>query len=376
MDHNRYYNAGSDAGFWSQRSGNEFFGNLASWQATIGLDAGSSLGDPGIDGSGRIMVGSPSIDAGRSLGSVVDDIDREPRTGTYDIGADEYPVAVQVVPSAPLNLVAAGSSGRVTLTWAGSAGADSYQVERTADGSAGWSQVGTAAAGVTTWQDAGLAAAATYRYRVRAANAAGTSPYSNIAAATTASDATAPAGGTLFADHFDAASRGAGWSTVGGTWAQSGGVLSQTKLEWGEPQKASVTGVAFPAAVEVRSRVRVDSWGGGESARAGISLGADASGRGYNLVFHGDTNTVQFLNDQVAWGSSYAFAWRVGTWYRFALRQEGGVLYGKVWADGEAEPASWQFRQEGWAERPGAPGLNGGSYATTTASFDDFSVTT
>jgi len=80
---------------------------------------------------------------------------------------------------------------------------------------------------------------------------------------------------------------------------------------------------------------------------------------------------VQFLHDHVAWGNSYAFAWQVGTWYWFALRQEGGVLYGKVWADGEAEPEGWMFQQDDWAPRAGAPGLNGG-----TASFDDFAVGT
>ena len=37
------------------------------------------------------------------------------------------------------------------------------------------------------------------------------------------------------------------------------------------------------------------------------------------------------------------------------------MLLGKVWADGQAEPAGWMFRQEGWAPRAGAPGLNGGS---------------
>ena len=122
--------------------------------------------------------------------------------------------------------------------------------------------------------------------------------------------------------------------------------------------------------------MRVDSWAGGDYARAGVSLGDDGSGRGYNLLFHKDTNTVQFLYDFTAWGSSYAFAWQVGTWYWFALRQEGGVLYGKVWADGQAEPTSWMFRQDGWDRRPGSPGLNGGTYSASTASFDDFSVTT
>ncbi len=370
MSHNRYYNAGSGAAFWSERSGQVFYDTFATWQATLGADANSSLGDPGIDASGRLMADSQSIDAGRTLVGVVDDFDREPRTGAYDIGADEYPAALQAVPPAPGGLVAQGTtSGRIALTWAGSPGADAYLLERSADGLAGWSQVGTAGAGVTAWQDTGLAAATTYHYRVRAANGAGLSPYSATATTT-------PADGTLFVDHFAAAALGPSWSTVGGTWDQADGVLRQSGLEAADPKSAAVTGIAFPTDVEVTARVRVDSWAGGDSARAGVGLGVDAAGRGYNLVFHQDTNTVQFLHDHVAWGNSYAFAWRVGTWYWFTLRQEGGVLYGKAWADGEAEPEGWMFRQDGWAPRAGAPGLNGGSYAGSTASFDDFSVTT
>ena len=81
---------------------------------------------------------------------------------------------------------------------------------------------------------------------------------------------------------------------------------------------------------------------------------------------------MQFLHDHVAWGNRYAFAWQVGAWYHFALRQEGGVLLGKVWADGQAEPAALDVPPGGLGPARGAPGLNGGSYAAATASFDDF----
>jgi len=186
--------------------------------------------------------------------------------------------------------------------------------------------------------------------------------------------AISPSTGVLFGDGFDGSSLGAGWTTVGGHWEQSGGVLRQTGL-WDLGQnKADVAGVALPTDVEVTARVRVDTWAG-DDARVGVSLGDDAAGVGYDLVFHRDTDTVQFLHDYVAWGDSYAFAWRVGTWYRFRLRQSGGVLDGKVWEDGQAEPASWMFRQEGWAPRSGAAGLTGGSYGGSTASFDDFAAT-
>ena len=171
----------------------------------------------------------------------------------------------------------------------------------------------------------------------------------------------------LFADNFDPNSLGmgmSGWTKVGGSWSRSARVaeLRQTDTGAGDPKKALASGVATPAAAEVTARVRVDSWAGGDMARAGVSLGNDAAGRGYNLVFHADTGTVQFLHDDVAWGDRYSFDWQVGTWYWFKLRQEAdGTLRGKVWADGSAEPTGWMFEQRGWAARAGSAGLNGGA---------------
>src|SRR5206468_6355126 len=87
-----------------------------------------------------------------------------------------------------------------------------------------------------------------------------------------------------------------------------------------------------------------------------------------------DTDTVEFLNDQVTWGNAYAFAWSPGAWYWFELEERAGTLYGKVWADGTPEPAVWMFEQDGWADRPGAPALTGGSDDGAIASFDDVTV--
>ena len=117
------------------------------------------------------------------------------------------------------------------------------------------------------------------------------------------------------------------------------------------------------------------AWFAGWVAVAALIWATYAAGLGYNLVFHRDNNTVEFLHDHVAWGNKYAFAWQVGTWYHFALRQQDGVLYGKVWADGQAEPAGWMFEQRGWAARSGAAGLNGGSHAGASAAFDDVTIT-
>lgn len=170
------------------------------------------------------------------------------------------------------------------------------------------------------------------------------------------------------------------WQFTGGNWTQNGGMLSQISTAAQDPRKAIFVGESFPANVEIVSRVRVNSWTNGEYARAGVGLyTSTADGKGYNLVFRGNTGSagrVQFLDDGVKWGNSYAFSWDVGTWYVFKLKRDQGVLYGKVWADGTAEPANWQFTQTGWTNRTsGAPSLNGGSASgsgagNSTVSFD------
>jgi subtilisin family serine protease len=183
----------------------------------------------------------------------------------------------------------------------------------------------------------------------------------------------------LFSDSLSAAAPGPAWTFRGGTWAQSGGVLRQTSLAAADPRKAMITDRVYPSDAQITAEVRVDSWVNGAWARAGVGLRIDpATGRGYNLVFHGDTNTVQFLNDGVAWGNSYSFTWSVGTWYWFKLQDVNGVLRGKVWQDGQAEPAGWMFTQSGWTARTGgAPSLNGGSARSggnATVSFSSVTV--
>jgi hypothetical protein len=168
---------------------------------------------------------------------------------------------------------------------------------------------------------------------------------------------------------------GNNWQFVGGNWTQSGGSLSQTSNAAADPRKALLIGTSFASDVEVSARVRVDSWTDGDYARAGVGLYTDViSGMGYNLVFHGGhgaAGTVQFLDDGVRWGNAYSFSWNVGTWYDFRLKMDHGALYGKVWQDGTAEPAVWQFTQAGWTNRVGgAPSLNGGSAMSSSAGGD------
>lgn len=89
-NHNRYYHAGTTAVFEDDRDGSLFTGNLAQWRTHSAGESGSSEGNPQLDSNHHLAAGSPCIDAGITLGSVTEDIDREARTTLTDIGADEW----------------------------------------------------------------------------------------------------------------------------------------------------------------------------------------------------------------------------------------------------------------------------------------------
>jgi hypothetical protein len=285
---------------------------------------------------------------------------------------DDVTVSVDgssTLPATPANVAAVPASpSQINLSWSAVDGAANFKIERSEDGSARWTQIAMVPGGVTSYQDTALAAATTYYYRVRAWNSGGDSATSPVVSATTL-----PASSALFSDDFSGSALGPAWQTVQGNWVQQDGVLSQDALLQQDPQKALIAAATTLSDVQITARVRVDSWTGGASARAGVSLDQNGSGLGYNLLFR--DGGVQFLDDYVAWGNYYNFAWQVGTWYWMNLKVEDGVLYGNVWADGTSAPTGWAFVQTGWSDRPpGAPGLNGGS-GGATASFDDVTVT-
>lgn len=185
-----------------------------------------------------------------------------------------------------------------------------------------------------------------------------------------------------FADNFNDNSLGNAWTTMRGTWAEAGGVLSQTSTASGDPKKAIISnsGLNFGSNLTITAKVRVNSWIDGDMARAGVSLftsTTDGDGRGYNLVFHNNHNTVQWLDDKVTWNPTiYPFTFTNGNWYWFKMKMDSGTLYGRIWPDGTVEPSNWPYT---WTRsgRTGYPALNGGSsngavYATV--SFDDVLV--
>ena len=227
---------------------------------------------------------------------------------------------------------------------------------------------GTTAAGmlnpVHTYQSAG-----TYTAVLTVTDALGIAATSPVTVTVTASP-------VLFQDTFSSSTPGPAWSFIGGTWQINNGALTQTNTTTpADPQKALIINQTYPSNVMITAEVEVNTWNPGDMARAGVGLYTNTStGKGYNLVFH-NTNQVQFLDDGVVWGNSYAFTWQVGTWYWFQLEESNGTLLGKVWAAGTAEPQNWMFQQTGWTDRTGgAPALNGSSASASggsaTVSFD------
>ena len=181
---------------------------------------------------------------------------------------------------------------------------------------------------------------------------------------------------TTFSDDFSAATLSSTWGTNSkGTWGLNSGIYQQTSTAAADPKKAMIkNGVTVPADVCIKAKVRVDSWSGGDPARAGVSIGSGNDGHGINLLFR-DGNKVRFLDDLRAWGPEYSFTWSTGTWYWMKLKRVGDNYAGKVWADGTVEPTDWPYTWSGRTGRSGGyPGLNGGS-GNCTVSFDDVSVT-
>ena len=182
------------------------------------------------------------------------------------------------------------------------------------------------------------------------------------------------------------------WRTVGGNWEVKEGVLTQTNSRRDDPTKAIIvtTGRDDESSdLVVTAKLRIDLFRSGSDARAGISVCTNPNnGKGLNLVFH--DGKLQWLHDFVAWGPGRAFPYKAGKWYWMKLSKskgdptaarwidegkEPGVLKGKAWLDGDAEPADWMVL---WSKHDdsigGHPGLNGGSSGGATVSFASFRV--
>jgi glucose/arabinose dehydrogenase len=288
------------------------------------------------------------------------------------------PLEDRVVLSVNLN-ANTGPPGSIDLSWTSSSSSSWYQVQSSYNGIDFFTIAKTAASTRTLYSDTGLYYATFYWYRVVAHDPNGGTTFSNVASAYT--QAALPDPYPIYADSFDSRAISSAWSFVGGTWQQQGGVLAQNDSSTpGLIKKAILTDQAYPADQQITAKVWAQTWFAGDAARAGVGIYTDpTTGQGFELLFHGD-NQVQFLDDGVAWGNAYSFAWSKNTYYWFKLTDQNGVLLGKVWQDGTPEPSSWMFQQSGWSDRSGGdPALDGGAAAPhmgrSTAVFDAVNVT-
>lgn len=173
-------------------------------------------------------------------------------------------------------------------------------------------------------------------------------------------------------------------------WVEEDGVLKQTSDAPGDETYAIIANdIEFPELITIQAKVRVDSWEAGDGARCGVGLRNNPDvGRGLSLLFHQDQNRIQFLSDQASWGTQTTFPWKVGKWYWFKFYiDENDDLYGKVWEDGEDEPADWMLEQNinftnadrsyaGGYQFPAlnAAGTDVGRAGNNTVSFDEAEV--
>jgi len=93
------------------------------------------------------------------------------------------------LPSAPINVLAVASVGKIDLTWDQPNGADGFKIERSARG-APFQEVATVAGNRRAFTDTGLIGGVDFTYRIRAFNQSGFSAFSADATATTPSGIT------------------------------------------------------------------------------------------------------------------------------------------------------------------------------------------
>jgi parallel beta-helix repeat protein len=90
MDYNLFHSQRGDCVFVDQRGDRlPEGGNLVRWRSLLTSDLNSLEVAVSVDATGRIAAGNPAIDRGVPVREVTDDIDRRPRSGAPDIGADE-----------------------------------------------------------------------------------------------------------------------------------------------------------------------------------------------------------------------------------------------------------------------------------------------
>jgi parallel beta-helix repeat protein len=109
---NNLYHRPSAAGVFRDLNvrGATYSGGFAGWQTRM-RDAGSREANPMLDAGYHLRAGSPAIDAGRPVAGLARDYDGNPRTGTPDIGADEFGAGATLRTPPPASVIGTGGAG-------------------------------------------------------------------------------------------------------------------------------------------------------------------------------------------------------------------------------------------------------------------------
>lgn len=187
----------------------------------------------------------------------------------------------------------------------------------------------------------------------------------------------------------------------GGYWVVDDGVLYGIATSRLDPKKVwfnqEITGGA-----SIKADVRMLNWhddilipgANSDYSRSGVALHIQPDGRGGGrapsdrgpgearaimMLFHNNINTIEYLNDFVAWANTEddSIPWDVGTWYTFELSSDGFVVQG-IFTERD-DPANtvtmlpWEF--PGVANRlDGFAGLGGSTVSGEVSAFDNVEI--
>jgi hypothetical protein len=96
VSNNLYYKPGG-ANFLDERPGRRYSGGFSGWKNHVS-EAGSLEGNPNLDAGYHLTSSSPALNAGIAVPGLSHDYDGEPRSGAFDIGADEFGGSALPVP--------------------------------------------------------------------------------------------------------------------------------------------------------------------------------------------------------------------------------------------------------------------------------------
>lgn len=185
---------------------------------------------------------------------------------------------------------------------------------------------------------------------------------------------------TLFSDDFEAG-LGDMWvfSDKGGQgdWnvVKEGGnhILQKTGSGWMIISVDNVGGVNEGKEVWARVRIRCDVASADEGAEVGLLVNpVNATGNWYFTV-RAMSGQAGFDELGVVWHNMVPYPdWSVGEWHQMKLAVIDNIFYGKIWLDGDNEPADWTS-QTTLTSHLDQDGVGFGT-DTNEVSFDDLVV--